>query len=79
MMIERGADVNRLDGYGVTPLHVATQYGNVAMMRLLVSQGADVTKRDRDGDTALDLAGRDNLEGPKRCLQELALAKKNAD
>src|SRR5438477_5903722 len=24
MMIERGADLNRIDGYGVTPFHVAT-------------------------------------------------------
>ena len=37
-------------------LEVATMHGNADMVGLLLSKGADVTHRDRAGDTALDRA-----------------------
>jgi hypothetical protein len=79
MMIERGADINRLDGYGATPLHVATRQGDVAMMSLLIRYGADPSRRDREGATALDLAQHYDLEAPRRYLQGLLLKKKTTN
>ena len=62
MMIQRNADINRIDGYGVTPLHVAIRVNDLAMMRLLISHGADASKRDRNGVTPLELANEQKLQ-----------------
>jgi len=70
MMIKRGADINRIDGYGGTPLDVAVEFQKVEMIRLLVSQGADVSRRDRKGRTALELAEQENLVGSREYLRE---------
>jgi len=71
MMIMRGADVNRIDGYGTTPLDVATSDKDVPMMQLLVEKGSDVSKRNRNGDTALDIAIRENLGEPRNYLERI--------
>ena len=73
MLIQKGADLNRIDGYGMTPLHVATRQGDLVMMSLLVTHGADASGRDRDGATALDVATHEGLEAPRRYLRELAM------
>jgi len=39
-----------------TPLHVATEKGNLVLLALLVGRGADVTARDSAGRTALNIA-----------------------
>jgi hypothetical protein len=72
MMVDRGADLNRLDGYGMTPLHVATKQGDLGMMRLLLSHGADSSRRNRQGATALDFAAQAGLDAPRRYLQQIA-------
>jgi len=51
--------VNRLDGYGVTPVHVAVRAQNIDSLRWLLSHGADPTIRDRDGRTAADYVSTD--------------------
>ena len=35
-----GADVNAQDGYGLTPLHLATCYGYLEVLDLLLKSGA---------------------------------------
>ncbi len=52
-LLDGGADVNRratfggpTHGQGVTALHLATQYGHLPMVKLLVARGADLTLRD---------------------------------
>jgi hypothetical protein len=60
MMIKRGADINRVDGYGATPLHVATKTDDHQMIQFLMKHGADPNKRNRDGMTPLETA----KEGP---------------
>ena len=72
MMIARGADVNRIDGYETTPLDVATTGGDVPMMQLLVNNGSDISKRDRNGNTALDVATREKLDEPRKYLEQIA-------
>lgn len=53
---ELGADVNRRDHDGYTPLHNAAARGDVEMLRYLVEHGADPMAVSRRGETTVDLA-----------------------
>ncbi len=55
---EKGTvDVNNRDNRGWTGLHWAAQKGHEAIVKMVVDEfGADVTIKDNDGMTALDLA-----------------------
>ena len=57
-LIERGAKVNVVDKLGMTPLlwAAAMDFGDPAMIELLLKAGAKPDARNRDGLTALDLA-----------------------
>lgn len=52
MFLERGADPNRANDAGITPLMMAVQR-NAEVTRLLIDAGADVNARDSHGHTAL--------------------------
>jgi len=58
LLIERGADVNHVDKLGMTPLLYAASidFGDSAMIDLLLRSGARLDARNKDGKTALDLA-----------------------
>lgn len=58
VLIERGADVNWIDGEGVTPLILAALKGHVEIAKLLLAQGADPTIRDQWHRSAIDYALR---------------------
>jgi len=59
MLLDRGAKANAAnEGDKVTALMLATALGNTDCVRLLLAHGADVTRRDKDGKTALMLAGK---------------------
>ena len=55
LCVERGADVNKsaTDGVGNTPLTLASEFGEVEAVRVLLEAGADVNKRNSDGRTPL--------------------------
>jgi len=53
---ELGADVNRRDHNGYTPVHHAAARGDTELIRYLVEQGADVTVVARNGRTTVDMA-----------------------
>ena len=53
---ELGADVNRRDEEGYTPLHNAASRGDLEVIRFLVEHGADVTAVSRVGQTTADMA-----------------------
>ncbi|MBV9770161.1 MAG: hypothetical protein JOZ32_11370, partial [Bryobacterales bacterium] len=57
-LIDRGADVNHADKIGFTPLLYAASidFGDSAMIDLLLKSGARADVRTKDGLTALDLA-----------------------
>jgi uncharacterized protein len=74
LLIQRGADVNHVDKKGMTPLLYAASidYGDSAMIELLLKSGAQAGARTKEGLTALELARKYNhthlvtsLEGPK--------------
>ncbi|MEO7143112.1 MAG: ankyrin repeat domain-containing protein [Bryobacteraceae bacterium] len=58
MLIGRGADVNHVDKKGMTPLLYAASidFGDSAMVDLLLKSGARTNVRTKEGQTALDLA-----------------------
>lgn len=54
-------DVNRATFSGCTPLHIAAGRGNIAVVAYLLSMGADPDMDTDEGDTALDLAGSEQV------------------
>jgi ankyrin repeat protein len=58
LLIERGANVNHVDKKGMTPLLYAASidFGDSAMIDLLLRSGAHPDARTKEGLTALDLA-----------------------
>lgn len=58
LLIDAGAGVNDRLVNGNTPLHLAAYRAQVAVIETLLENGADATLRNRDGETAWDLARR---------------------
>ena len=46
LLVELGADVNAADDYGITPLMVAANMGDVSIIQYLVDRGADLGAYD---------------------------------
>jgi hypothetical protein len=84
-LLQAGANPNAQDAYGLPALHVAVNAQpppNPAaverIVALLLKRGADPKARNRDGDTALDLAKRNHeREGdpPEAVIRSLAESK----
>jgi len=53
MLLDKGADVNKADIDGRTPLYRSCYNGNLELARLLLDKGADVNKPNDDGSTPL--------------------------
>ncbi|GLB36067.1 putative succinyl-CoA synthetase functions in the citric acid cycle (TCA), coupling the hydrolysis of succinyl-CoA to the synthesis of ATP and thus represents the only step of substrate- level phosphorylation in the TCA [Lyophyllum shimeji] len=62
-------DVNEVDEFGYTPLHLACDRGNLSAVQVLLSKGADPTIKDPDGLTALELAHIAGHDAIQLCLQ----------
>ncbi len=57
LLLRHGANVNAVSKSGETPLHiVAAEWERTDVLKILLENGADTTLKDRDGDTALDIA-----------------------
>jgi len=46
LMVSLGEDVNAADSYGITPLMVAANLGDIEVVKYLISQGADLAAHD---------------------------------
>ena len=56
LLIENGADLNKVDKWGWTPLMMASHQGYEDIVKLLVDNGADIDVADRFGKKAYDWA-----------------------
>ena len=54
--------------FGITPLSLACQNGNTAMVELLLERGADPNTVIRGGETVLMTAARTGKSGPVKAL-----------
>ncbi len=59
-LISKGADVNRKDGEGETPLTTAADYGNIGVVKFLLANGADPHTTNRVGTPPIVLASGQN-------------------
>ena len=56
LLLDKGAEVDRANDGGGTPLFVACQEGRADAARLLLDNGAKVDMAEKDGRTPLDIA-----------------------
>jgi hypothetical protein len=61
-LLVHGADPNACTNERSTPLHFASEYGNVEIARVLIEHGADVEVKDVEGKTPLVLASEGGHE-----------------
>ena len=59
MFINFDADVNAQNKDGDTPLMIATEYGYIGLVKLLLDSGADVNAQNKHGKTPLNIASYD--------------------
>jgi ankyrin repeat protein len=57
-LIEEGADLNALDGFGDTPFLNCARNGETGLCKFLVERGADPSIKRNDGGTALHAAAQ---------------------
>ncbi|CAH2054930.1 unnamed protein product, partial [Iphiclides podalirius] len=72
MLVSWGAQVNKKDEYGYSPLHLAAMDGLTPCVETLIFLGADVTSKSKKGHTALSVIAR---KTPK----SLAILRHNLD
>ncbi|KAK4656128.1 hypothetical protein QC762_0057190 [Podospora pseudocomata] len=68
LLIQGGADPDKVDGRGYRPLYRALENGREAIARLLIDNGADIEAQDSSGSTALILALQYSHEAIARLL-----------
>uniref|UniRef100_A0A914V0S6 alpha-1,6-mannosyl-glycoprotein 6-beta-N-acetylglucosaminyltransferase n=1 Tax=Plectus sambesii TaxID=2011161 RepID=A0A914V0S6_9BILA len=56
VLLERGADPNARTIDGLTPVHIACEWGQYELLRIFLLFGGDPSLRTSDGQTAFDLA-----------------------
>lgn len=67
-IVAAGGDVKARNRYEVAPLSLASQNGNEALVKLLLSAGADPNTSLAGGETALMTAARTGMLGPVKAL-----------
>ncbi|KAG2467169.1 ASB3 protein, partial [Polypterus senegalus] len=67
-LLEKGANKEFQDDYGITPLFISAQYGKCECLTVLVAHGADVNCQAKDKATPLFIASQ---EGHVHCVEVL--------
>ena len=66
LLLRNGADVNKADWQGTTPLHIAARFGANGVIELLARNGAQVDVQDDDDQTPLDIALMMEKQGSRK-------------
>lgn len=53
LLLDRGADIHRVNEYGKSALHLAASCGSINLVNKLIDLGADLNLKDKDGQTPL--------------------------
>ena len=61
-LVSNGADVNRGDNEGWTPLHATASCGFLSIAKFLLDHGANVAAVNNDGELAIDISESDEME-----------------
>ncbi|WP_411849346.1 ankyrin repeat domain-containing protein [Stenotrophomonas sp. LGBM10] len=69
-LIEKGADINKLEGGGNSPLYWAAKYGHEDIVALLLRHGANIHHKCAKCLEPIDVARENNYEGIVNMLVE---------
>jgi predicted negative regulator of RcsB-dependent stress response len=69
-IIEKGADVNKADESGQTPLHWGSQKGKTDAVKVLIDAKADINAKNDNGETPLALAKSNNFPEIEKLLKD---------
>ena len=75
-LVAAGADIDKADENGCTPLIMAAGYGEIEGLKALLAAGADIDKADENGCTPLISAA---MEGHIEVLKALQAARADKD
>ncbi|CDW71927.1 ankyrin repeat domain protein [Stylonychia lemnae] len=78
-LIDKGADIDCTDVKNWTPLMIAAMNANIAVVKLLVALGCNLSMESSDGKTAREFAEETLLEEQERKNQDIKTKKKIAD
>jgi 26S proteasome non-ATPase regulatory subunit 10 len=58
ILLQFGADVNKVNAFGETPMHYACHMASLRFLSILVDNGADITVKDKGGRNCLHHAAK---------------------
>ncbi|KAK3103771.1 hypothetical protein FSP39_021748 [Pinctada imbricata] len=61
-LINKGAEVNKADKHGITPLLAAVWENHTSSVKLLLEKGADKNVQSPDGTAVIDCAEKDEIK-----------------
>ena len=55
LLIENGADIDAINDFGATSLHISVNHGRLDIVKRLIEEGSELNLRDNDGQTPLHM------------------------